>query len=304
MAASWLQVPERSASVVMGLMSWIARYLGRSFARVLLYPITLYFFLFSHTSRRASMEYLQRLLATPPRRLDVFRHYHCFASTILDRVYLLSGRDDLFDIHMHGRDVLRAYEKSGGCVLLGAHLGSFEVLRCLGSLRFGLPISVLMYEENARKFGSLLRAMNPELANRIIPIGLPDTLIRVKEALERGELVGMLGDRAVTERNTIVCNFLGEHARFPTGPVRIASLFGVPVVLFFGLYRGGNRYDVHFEMLAENLSEARNSSELIPYWTERYVERLEHYCRLAPYNWFNFYDFWALPGDNVVRPTS
>jgi predicted LPLAT superfamily acyltransferase len=28
-------------------------------------------------------------------------------------------------------------------------------------------------------------------------------------------------------------------------------------------------------------------------WLQAYVARLEHYCRLSPYNWFNFYDFWA-----------
>jgi predicted LPLAT superfamily acyltransferase len=27
-------------------------------------------------------------------------------------------------------------------------------------------------------------------------------------------------------------------------------------------------------------------------WMQRYLARLEHYARLAPYNWFNFYSFW------------
>ena len=25
----------------------------------------------------------------------------------------------------------------------------------------------------------------------------------------------------------------------------------------------------------------------------RYVARLDHYCRSAPYNWFNFYELWS-----------
>jgi predicted LPLAT superfamily acyltransferase len=31
---------------------------------------------------------------------------------------------------------------------------------------------------------------------------------------------------------------------------------------------------------------------LIEQALKRYAQRLEHYCRMAPYNWFNFYDFW------------
>jgi len=303
MSVSWLQQSERSTSGVLGIMSWIARRLGRGAARLLLYPISAYFVVFSRRSRRASSDYLRRMRSVEPTWRDIFRHYHCFASTILDRIYLLSGRHDLFDIRIHGREALQRYESSsgGGCLLLGAHLGSFELLRSLGTLHFKLPIRVLMYEENARKVGELLRAMNSDLATRIIPIGLPDTLIRVKEALERGEMVGMLGDRLLSDHAAVVCDFLGDRAQFPTGPVRLATLFRVPVVLFFGLYRGGNRYDIHFELLSESLHGARNSPEQIREWTQKYVERLEYYCRLAPYNWFNFYDFWVPDAPAAVR---
>jgi predicted LPLAT superfamily acyltransferase len=64
-------------------------------------------------------------------------------------------------------------------------------------------------------------------------------------------------------------------------------------VLFFGLYLGGRRYAIHFEPFAEELRIGRRDrgAQLQP-WIGRYAARLEHYCRLAPYNWFNFYDFW------------
>jgi predicted LPLAT superfamily acyltransferase len=69
---------------------------------------------------------------------------------------------------------------------------------------------------------------------------------------------------------------------------------GCPVILIFGLYRGGNRYDVHFERLAERITlEPRERQRAIERWVQRYAERLEYYARSAPYNWFNFYDFWA-----------
>jgi len=66
-----------------------------------------------------------------------------------------------------------------------------------------------------------------------------------------------------------------------------------PVILFFGLYRGGNRYDIHFEHFAEEIVLNReHRAEEIQSWMQRYVARLEHYAHLGPYNWFNFYSFW------------
>ncbi|MGA7986605.1 MAG: glycosyltransferase family 2 protein, partial [Burkholderiales bacterium] len=62
-------------------------------------------------------------------------------------------------------------------------------------------------------------------------------------------------------------------------------------------YRGGRRYDVRLEPFAERIELDRRDREasLRP-WVERYAARLEHHCREAPYNWFNFYDFWAPAG--------
>ena len=66
-----------------------------------------------------------------------------------------------------------------------------------------------------------------------------------------------------------------------------------PVILFFGLYRGGKHYEIYFEHFADDVILNRDHrAEDIQNWMQRYVERLEHYARLAPYNWFNFYPFW------------
>jgi predicted LPLAT superfamily acyltransferase len=65
-------------------------------------------------------------------------------------------------------------------------------------------------------------------------------------------------------------------------------MLGRPVVLMLGLHRGGRRYDIIFETISTTPAE-RPSEETI----RRFVVRLEYHCRGAPYNWFNFYDFWA-----------
>ncbi|MGH8752043.1 MAG: acyl-CoA synthetase [Burkholderiales bacterium] len=296
MSEAWLTQAERGNLSAMRLIIWVTLRLGRRAGRLLLYPICGYFMLFSLHARRASRDYLRRVLGRAALWREVFRHYLTFASIIHDRVYLLSGRQQYFDLKIHGLQALQAARAQGaGCILLGSHLGSFEILRAHGMLEKKLPINVLMHEDNASKINRALHALHPEIAARIIAPGQPQTLLRVKECLERGELVGMLGDRIFHSEKTLSCRFLGTPAVFPQGPLLLASILHTPVVLFFGLYRGGKRYDIHFEALDASGAESHPRAQL-----ERYVQRLEHYCRLAPYNWFNFYDFWADAGKHCA----
>ena len=276
------------------LIACVALTLGRSAARWLLHPICAYFLVFSFKARAASRDYLRRALGREPRIGDLFRHFLTFASTILDRVFLLRGQYAQFEIHTHGEHLVSEMVARGqGCFLLGAHMGSFEVIRSLGGDAHGLRVSLVMYEENAVKMRSALNAINPDLAQQVIALGKVDAMLKVEQALERGEFVGMLGDRTIAGEGTVACPFFGAPAHFPLGPFRLAAMLERPIVLMFGLYRGGNRYDIHFERLVEiQYSESAQRHSLLEQSVRRYVERLEHYCRLAPYNWFNFYDYW------------
>ena len=120
-----------------------------------------------------------------------------------------------------------------------------------------------------------------------------DTLLKVKESLDAGFLVGMLGDRVSSGDKTTQCQFLGAPATFPAGPILLAATMHCPVILFFGLYRGGRRYEIYFEHFADEIILNRDRrAEDVQHWVQRYAGRLEHYARLAPYNWFNFYPFW------------
>ena len=299
MARAWLKQSERGNVFLIRLIVQITLKMGRPIGRLLLYPITLYFALFSRKARSASRQFLQRVLGHPVSFRHIFRHYHTFASTLLDRIYFLSGRMKRFDITVTGDEiVLQQLDKGHGCLLLGSHLGSFELLRCLATDRPDVQVKALMYKENAEKINDVLNALNPKLKQMIIPIGEPDSLFHVKDALDRGELVGILGDRVALDDKVVSCQFMGKSTDFPAGPMLLASLLKVPVVLFFGLYRGGHQYEVHFELLTEELNFRHSERhEMITEWTRRYAQRLEFYSRSAPYNWFNFYDYWNEQGD-------
>ncbi|MGH8678851.1 MAG: acyl-CoA synthetase [Burkholderiales bacterium] len=294
MTQRWLVQRERANVAALRFLVWIACRLGRPAGRAVLLPVCAYFILFAPRARAASRAYLARALGRRPSIGDLFRHFFVFATVALDRIHFLSGNDERFEIRIEGEHIVREQLARGqGCFLLGAHLGSFEALRALGR-RQRQRICLAMFEENARNIARITRLVNPNLEHDVIALGTPESMLKITERLERGDLVGMLGDRALYDTGQVRVPFFGATASFPTSPFRIAAIARRPIVLMAALYRGGNRYDLCFEMLVETpVLERATRDQAIRRWVALYASRLEHYCRHAPYNWFNFYDFWA-----------
>ncbi len=296
MTQSWQDHKEYSTPLALKSIRWIALNLGRPAARFLLYPISLYYLIFAASQRRASKNYLARVLQRKPTWKDVARHIHCFASTILDRVYLIAGRFEKLDIVFPPENLPLKYSQQGtGCILLGSHVGSFEVLRSYAIKKCPVPIKILMYQGQNPMIVKILNALNPDLSKMIIPIGAPDSLLQVKDAVDAGNAVGMLGDRIMGEKKekTVKCTLLGDEIVLPTAPILIAASLKVPVIVFFGIYQGGNRYQLHFNLLAENIQLKREQRQQdIQYWMQKYANIVEQQIIAAPFNWFNFYDYW------------
>jgi predicted LPLAT superfamily acyltransferase len=281
-------------------------------ARLLLYPITLYFFFRRGPERRASRVYLARVLERSVSVWHVLRHMHCFACTILDRLFLLGERFKRFDIQSFGlKDLDTALAGGQGVLLIGSHLGSFDALRVLALERPEVPVRILLDIEQGARIMQVLNAMNPALAASIINArdAGPAIAITIKQALDRNSIVALLADRGQPNNPTQSANFLGQPAPLPTSPWLLAAALKVPVMLAFGLYRGGNRYDLHFEPFAERIAiERGRRAEALAQILQHFADRLAHYARLAPYNWFNFYDFWHEPPrcagpDSPARPS-
>jgi predicted LPLAT superfamily acyltransferase len=290
----WLRRQERSNLAILRLMVWISLSFGRRMGRVVLHGIAIYFVLFAPAARRASRAYLHKVLGRWATWRDGYRHVFSFASTIHDRIYLLNDRFDLFDVEVVGdQAVLAQLERQPGALLMGAHLGSFEVLRAMGRGKKGLRVAMLMYEQNARKLNATLAAINPKAMQDIISLGHMESMLEVRDKLDQGFLVGMLADRSLNDDPALSVEFLGEPAAFALGPWRMAALLKRPVFLMAGLYLGGNRYQLHFEPLADFSQVKRGDRDAaIRAAVHAYADSLARLCKLAPYNWFNFFDFW------------
>jgi len=291
-AAEWVRRPERGSATLLRMMMFVSLRLGRPLGRCILHGIAAYFFTFAPAARRASRDYLRRALGREPGALDRYAQVFAFASTILDRLYLVKERYELLDVSIEGEELMHELLARGqSAFLLGAHLGSFELMSTVGRRQPGLRVAMAMYEPQANLVATLFG--HPPNAPEVIPLGHLDAMLRIRDCVERGHHVGMLADRTLGEAAGQVVNFLGRPALFPTGPMRVAAALRCPVIFMTGLYRGGNRYHVVFRALADFSQVSPAARErAVHAGIERYAAELEAFCRSDPYNWFNFYDFW------------
>ena len=296
--ADWTMHRERGSIALLRIMAFVSMHLGRTLSRIPLYGIAIYFFLFAPGARRHSRRYLRLALGRRPGARDRFRQILSFATTIHDRVYLINEQFGIFNITLEGEtQILALVDKGRGALLMGAHMGSFEVMHSLGRRRHGLKVAMAMYEENARKINAILAAINPHLESDIVSLGRIDAMLNIAERLDHGAFVGVLGDRTLGGEPVQAVTLLGERAYLPTGPMRAAAILRCPVFFMAGLYRGKNHYHVVFEPVADfSSTPAAPRHFAVRSAIDRYAALLDQYCRSDPYNWFNFHDFWRKPG--------
>lgn len=302
MSTQWRNQHERGSRGLVRLIIWLALHGGRTLCRVLLVPIVAYFFVTAPLARRASQAFMRRALNRPATWRDTFRHLLVFATTLLDRVYLLNGRQRELAVGVENEQIFWSTLSAGrGCLLLGSHLGSFDMLGVIGSVEKKLKVNVVMHLDDSAQLRKLLSCTGRAAPYNVIPLGHPGSMLRVKECLERGEVVGILADRIYGDEPTQTLPFMGSPARFSQSPLRLARITGAPTLMVYGLYRGGNRYQIIFEALAGQADAGHGadakakavSTDNVAHGLQHYVDSLERQARSTPYNWFNFYDYWS-----------
>ena len=294
MTLSWQSLPERSSLFWLRVITWITLHLGRPVARVLLYPITLYFMTVKNEGLKGSRIFLKKALEREPKFSDLFRLYHNFAGTLLDRLAVLTGRDHLLEIEAYNFEILQHHaDKKQACLLVGSHHGSFEILRALGRLRRGIKVKALMYGEATPAIVSLYRSLNPDLHEDIITLNGPAALLGLEEHLAEGQMLALLADRCMPHDKRIPCDFFDAPIDLPTTPVMLSHILKLPIIFFVCLRTGWGHYTIHFEELGDASSISRDERPIAAKKIMgRYARRLEHYARSAPHNWFNFHDIW------------
>lgn len=309
----WSQTPERQGLWGIRLMLKVYQLLGRRAFELLLYPVIGYFWLTGRTQRQASQHYLRRVTDYAeqhqhhlPYQLSSFRHFLRFGDAMLNK--LASWRGDTVlgrNAVMVNRELCEAQIASGrGTLILASHLGDIESCRALGELNHNVKVNALVFTQHAERFNQIMKEVNPQANINLIQVSTlgPDTAVMLKSKLEAGEWVAIVGDRTSAGQHArgeaprvVRSRFLGELATFPQGPFILASALKVPVFLMFGLQQN-QQLNIYFEAFADPLQLPRSQrQQSLQAAVDHYAQRLEHYCLLAPHDWFNFFDFWQPP---------
>jgi len=304
----WAQIDEVSFVAGMRLLFWLGRVLGRWPFRVVLYPVLLWYAIAKPWARAASKDYLRRMATLGGTTGDVgidagvvgvLRHFATFGECILDKLLLWCGLFDTDLVELHGVDQIAGQiaRKQGG-LLICCHFGNLELCRVMSKRQPGLKLTVLLHTKHATRFNQLLAQVNPDSQLNIMQVTelTPATAALLQDKIDQGEFVAIAGDRipVALEPRVTLAPFLGAMAPFPVGPYVMASLFQCPVYLLFSLStRRG--WEIHFESFRESIHLPRKDrTAALAVLAGAYAARLESYCRQAPLQWFNFYDFWQL----------
>lgn len=293
--AAWLTATERGTLLGIQALYWLATVGGRLPARALVRMVALWYVLTDRKAVEASRSWLRVVHEREPTFGEVYGHILRFAQVTLDRIFFLKGQVRGLVITKTGNHHLEELARTKrGAILLGAHLGSFEAMRA-GADHDRLPIHILGHFANAKMINALFERLNPALSARVIHIE-PETIdyiFRAQQKVEDGDMLAMLGDRIGLNEKTITATFFGREAQFPSGPWILAAALRCPVYLVFGLYREPNRYDLFCEPFVDRVELPRkHRDERLREIVQAYATRLESFCRRAPDNWFNFFDFW------------
>lgn len=291
----------------------LSKFVPHVVIKLIVMPVSLFYFFFSQPGKTHSKEFLNRVATiTGKKETSVLKHFASFALNLVEKMQSWSGKFSFKKICFQQDDVgelVEQLEKKQGAMLICSHLGNAELLRALAELdRTGIShrvptISIVDFSVSPHFF-RMIEEVNPESMHHIISakdIG-PDTAIVLQQHLEDGGLVVIAGDRTsgTTIDSYLTIPFLGEVAPFATGPFFLALILGVPCYAVFGLRDKAISFFPKYNMHVRKLELPQNKSrkerkQAIENLARQFSKELEYHCLKNPYQWYNFYNFWAKP---------
>ncbi|MBZ2191150.1 acyltransferase [Pseudoalteromonas arctica] len=314
-AKHWSKMQERGNFLGIQILLFTHKLLGRKGLWIVLFPVVFYLFLTGKVARVASKVFLEQVNVYQDCKQPVtfkmqLTHFCSFADSALDKIDAWLGRITQRDIKYTNEHLFAELdEQNQGAIFIGSHLGNLEVCRALSQHRSSKKINVLVFTHHAVEFNKMLKKINPDVSVNLIQVTDmgPDLAILLKEKVEQGEIIVIVGDRTstTTASRSVQVPFLGKNAPFSQGPFILAALLDCPVYFLFCLKdKKSKKYQVIFEHYSQSLKMPRRErQQALTLIITDYAQRLSYYAALYPYQWFNFYDFWK-SDQQVVRDQS
>jgi predicted LPLAT superfamily acyltransferase len=279
---------------------FLLKHFSLSSVYIVLRFVVLYYFFTTPKGFRAINKYYREIHKFSAFRsfFKVYRNFYLFGQILLDKTIVLSGMSNKFTYNFDGEDYLREIADDGkGGLMIGAHMGSWDMAGFLLK-RLNHKVNIIFYDaehRNIKEFMAQTYGGN-EVDENVNFITIKDDishLIEMRNALKKGELLTVMGDRYVENHKNFRFNFMGREASFPAGPFYIATRFDIPVTFAFTMKEKKNHYHFYASKpkYYKNISGTGIEDNDMQILIKDYIESLEYFVKKYPDQWFNFYDF-------------
>lgn len=301
----------REAGTLFGLqfLRFVHNVFGRWLVSFCLLPTVAYFVLLRPSSRRSSHVFLKQhyqqypeFWRKPPGLWATCKHFYVFAETVVDKLlsWFVEIDVDQFVIE-HPERIDDIMNDTRGQLIIGSHMGNLEYCRGFMHRYRDKTINILVHDKHSENYNTIMQQLNPDSRLNVFQVAEFDipAMLKIKAKIDAGEWVFIAGDRSPLsgEERTVPVQFLGKTAHLPIGPYMLAKGLACPVKMMFSYcdYFGDDK-PVHFEVapFAEKVTlDRKQRDQQLQAYAQRFADALERQCAKAPFQWFNFYDFWA-----------
>jgi predicted LPLAT superfamily acyltransferase len=257
--------------------------------------VSFWYVLFYPSIRRRCRFYLNRRFPISPnpirRFLNTFHLVRNFAATLVDMMVLsMFGPASLTCDSPDSSRLKELSSADRGFILLQAHVGCWQVgMSTMGHL--SKPISIVMIPEP-----KTTALFDQRVANVIDPRTGLEGVMQMTEALLRGEIVTMMGDRTFgDEQNTVKTTFLGAEAAFPVTSYRLASATGSPIVVMMAPRTKSGSYEIRLVRVIDVPPSVGRKAQHYASYARQFAECIEQFVQENPWQYYNFYDLWSGP---------
>jgi len=272
------------------------RLFGHKAAVILLWGVILVYVVLSRQIHKVTRYYLSRRFKDQSGIaywIHTFKNVFSFGKVLVERGWLGFSQHDRLHGKFEGKaKIVELIGRGNGLILLTGHVGNWQsALAHLGDL----PVQVnalMQYDQSAaaKHYFDLKRGKR---SFEIIDVNSEfGGMIDAMAALNRGEIVTIMGDRLVKGSSSEV-EFLGEPVKVPDSAYLLAASAKAPVAVVFAAKTGLESYHLKvWDYFYPKYNSRSERQKMMKEGSERYFKALEEYLKIYPYQWYNFYDFW------------
>jgi lauroyl/myristoyl acyltransferase len=231
-------------------LDWAIKNIPACFHPFLIFFWTLFFFFFAGASRRAVRSNVAAIFpgsGAAVNYLRAFRVFYNFAWTLTESAVHRIHKTR-FDCELSRANILDELLAANGAIVLTAHMGSYDLGAALFAEQFQREMRMVRAPESDEA-----SAQHVDLALKQAGAGSVKVAystegsalsVDLLNALRRGEVISIQGDRAVENVSFAEAQLFGRRVSLPSGPFVLALTAPAPIYPLFVVRTGYRKYRV------------------------------------------------------------